>query len=297
MSILLSTTDSGIVSETGKQLNAFSRYWQNIDWNNLISLAVSKTVIIILICILLLIVRKIGTNILKKMFQKHNIKQDFSERRLQTLYTLSHNFFQYFLIFVWAYSVLTVIGVPVGSLIAGAGIAGIAIGLGAQGFINDVITGFFLILESQLDVGDHVIIDNIEGTVSTIGLRTTQIKSFDGTLHFIPNREILIVSNLSRGNLRLVIDIRIKPDEDLEHIRHILQTVNEEKLADYSEIKSQPNVIGLVDLGNGTFAFRTEMFVLSGSQAKIKTEFMTAYVTALTQSGIMIPESPLNLKV
>ncbi|MCC9882215.1 mechanosensitive ion channel family protein, partial [Streptococcus agalactiae] len=105
------------------------------------------------------------------------------------------------------YWILSILGVPISSLLAGAGIAGVAIGLGAQGFLSDVVNGFFILLENQFDVGDIINVGTVSGTVTNVGIRTTQIHDFDGTLHFIPNRNITIVSNKSRSNMRAQIDI------------------------------------------------------------------------------------------
>lgn len=157
------------------------------------------------------------------------------------------------------YSLLTVVGVPVGSLLAGAGIAGVAIGLGAQGFMNDIITGFFIILEQQMDVGDYIRLTalGIEGTVTAVGLRTTQMKALDGTVHFIPNRNITTISNLSRSNMQVLIDVRIMPDEGYDQITAIIDQVNQKLKEKYTEsIQTGPTIFGMVDLGNGNFAVR-----------------------------------------
>lgn len=87
------------------------------------------------------------------------------------------------------------------ALLAGAGVVGLAIGFGAQGLVSDIVTGFFILLEKQFDVGEYITVAGFDGIVEQIGLRTTQLRSFDGTLHFIPNRSILNVSNHSRGTM------------------------------------------------------------------------------------------------
>ena len=115
----------------------------------------------------------------------------------------------YVLYFFLVYCLLSILGVPVSSLLAGAGLAGVALGLGAQGFLSDVVNGFFILLENQFEVGDAVEVGAVTGLVSTVGIRTTQIRGFDGTLHFIPNRNITIVSNKSRGDMRAQIDIPV----------------------------------------------------------------------------------------
>ena len=117
----------------------------------------------------------------------------------------------YCLYFILIYWILSILGLPVSSLLAGAGIAGVAIGLGAQGFLSDLVNGFFILLERQLDVGDTVRLTNgpitIAGTVSSVGIGRPRCETQMGPWHYVPNRNIMVVSNLSRGNQRVLIDM------------------------------------------------------------------------------------------
>lgn len=292
-----STQEPEVIVQAAKNVKGFHEFFNAQDWDKIFGTVVNKVILVILLLIFLLIVKKMLFAIVDKSFENYQKKDNYSENRVKTLQTISDNAIQYSLFFVGVYSVLTIIGVPVASLIAGAGIAGVAIGLGAQGFINDIITGFFLIYERQLDVGDHVIIDSIEGTVDDIGLRTTKVKSFNGTMNYIPNREILVVSNLSRGNQQIFVDIRVHPDDDIDKIISIMEKVNEENIDNLEDIRSKPQIIGLTDLGNGNFAIRASVYVISGAQVKVKSKMTTAYVEALTNNGISLPTSPINLSV
>lgn len=292
-----STQEPEVIVQAAKNVKGFHEFFNSQDWDKIFGTVVNKVILVILLLIFLLIVKKMLFAIVNKSFENYQKKDNYSENRIKTLQTISDNAIQYSLFFVGVYSVLTIIGVPVASLIAGAGIAGVAIGLGAQGFINDIITGFFLIYERQLDVGDHVIIDSIEGTVDDIGLRTTKVKSFNGTMNYIPNREILVVSNLSRGNQQIFVDIRVHPDDDIDKIISIMEKVNEENIDNLEDIRSKPQIIGLTDLGNGNFAIRASVYVISGAQVKVKSKMTTAYVEALTNNGISLPTSPINLSV
>lgn len=290
-----STSDNPIIEDATKQANSFMRFWQTIDWDKIMSLILSKGLVLILALLIIMIIKKLGTSLIKRGFDNYKNKEHYSARRIDTLYKLANNAFQYSLYFVILYTVLTILGVPVGSLIAGAGIAGIAIGLGAQSFISDILTGFFIILERQIDIGNHVLIDDIEGTVESIGLRTTQIKGFDGTLHYIPNGQITIVSNLSRENMRAIIQLRVKPEHDIQEIAAIIEQVNQELLPNYPEIKDGPQNLGLVDLGNGNLAIKIVIYTLNGEQLRIQADFLTAYLSALTKAGYDLPESPLPI--
>lgn len=151
------------------------------------------------------------------------------------------NYTLYFFLIYW---ILSILGVPISSLLAGAGLAGVAIGLGAQGFLTDVVNGFFILLENQFEVGDSVVIGLVEGNISSVGIRTTQVRGFDGTLHFIPNRNITVVSNKSRGDMRAQIDIPIYAHTDLDKMMVVIKTVNKDHLEDFPEIVGSPNVLG-----------------------------------------------------
>ncbi|WP_086444404.1 mechanosensitive ion channel family protein [Candidatus Enterococcus lemimoniae] len=296
-----STMDSAldIKAVTENKVNALQRFWNGINWDQIIATLIEKVIYLLFLILLFALLNRIGKTLIDKTYGNYSKKQSFSESRLKTLHTLINNAFQYTLFFFFIYSLLTVIGVPVGSLLAGAGIAGVAIGLGAQGFMNDIITGFFIILEQQMDVGDYVRLTalGIEGTVTAVGLRTTQMKALDGTVHFIPNRNITTISNLSRSNMQVLIDVRIMPDEGYDQITALIDQVNQELKEKYAEIiQNGPTIFGMVDLGNGNFAVRTTMYVLNGKQAPIREEFLAQYVKKLSEANFTIPNTPITLK-
>ena len=296
------TVDSSapdLAEATVKKVSALQRIWNNIKWDAIVATLIEKSLSILFLIFLFFIIQRIGKYLIDRTYANYSKKQHFSESRLKTLHTLIINAFQYTLFFFFIYSLLTIVGVPVGSLLAGAGIAGVAIGLGAQGFMNDLITGFFIILEQQMDVGDYIrlLALNIEGTVTSVGLRTTQIKAVDGTVHFIPNRNITTISNLSRANMQVLIDVRINPEEGYEKICEVITEVNETLKEKYIEsIQTGPDIFGMVDLGNGNFAVRTTMYVLNGKQFAVKEEFLAQYIKALTEAGFTIPNTPIIAK-
>ena len=296
------TVDSSapdLAEATVKKVSALQRFWNNINWDAIVATLIEKSLSILFLIFLFFIIQRIGKYLIDRTYANYSKKQHFSESRLKTLHTLIINAFQYTLFFFFIYSLLTIVGVPVGSLLAGAGIAGVAIGLGAQGFMNDLITGFFIILEQQMDVGDYIrlLALNIEGTVTSVGLRTTQIKAVDGTVHFIPNRNITTISNLSRANMQVLIDVRINPEEGYEKICEVITEVNETLKEKYIEsIQTGPDIFGMVDLGNGNFAVRATMYVLNGKQFAVKEEFLAQYIKALTEAGFTIPNTPIIAK-
>lgn len=294
-----STTDSSgssITEPAAAQLNALQKWWASIDWESIIGLLIQKALMLLFLCILFGILLKISNMIIDRIYRSYEKKASFNVSRINTIHTLISNTVHYTLGFFFVYALLSTIGVPVGSLLAGAGVVGVALGLGAQGFMNDLITGFFIITEQQINVGDYVRLTNLtlEGTVTAVGIRTVQLKSVDGTVHYIPNRNITTISNTSRANMQVVVDVRILPSEGLDEIRAIIEEVNEQIAQQHEEeIQTAPTVFGLVDLGNNNFAIRTTMYVTNGTQWKIKEEFLAASIDALTAKGYTIPNAPI----
>ena len=115
-------------------------------------------------------------------------------------------------------------GIPIGPILAGAGIIGIAVGFGCQYVIKDIISGFFFILENQYRVGDVVNFDGTGGLVEDISLRMTTLRDLDGTVHHIPHGEIKKVANLSKDFARVNLNIGVSYNSKLEHV---IQVVNE----------------------------------------------------------------------
>ncbi|MBM7709209.1 mechanosensitive ion channel family protein [Enterococcus lemanii] len=287
-----------IIEPAAKQLNALQRWWENINWDEVIGLMIQKSMAIAFLIVLFLILRKLAIFTVEQAF-KNNQSSKLSAVRLKTLKALVTNMTHYTLGFFFIYALLSILGVPVSSLLAGAGIVGLAIGLGAQGFTNDIITGFFIIFEQQIDVGDYIELKNlaIEGTVISVGLRTLQLRSADGIIHFIPNRNITTVSNSSRGDRRVVVDVRVVPTEGLEQIKATIQQANDKIETNYASVlKTPPAIFGLVDLGNSNYAIRTNFTVENGMQLKIQQELLSLSIQELTDAGYTIPSSPITLK-
>lgn len=291
------SSDSTVIQPTTEKLNAFQRWWNNIDWEELTGTAISKVITIIALSILFAILVRLADYFIDRGFRL-NKKKKQSEVRVKTMNTLAKNVAHYTLGFFYVYSLLSSVGIPVGSLLAGAGIAGLAIGLGAQGLMSDIFTGFFIIIEQQFNVGDYIQLTDLalEGTVISVGLRTLQLQSGDGTVHFIPNRNITTISNTSRFDMRVQVNVRVKPSEGLDGIHQAIERANQKIVDKYSEyIQTPPVIFGLVDLGNNNFAIQTTMYVQNGQQGKLQEELLSASIQELTTDGYSIPSSPINV--
>ncbi|RRK11096.1 mechanosensitive ion channel family protein [Lactiplantibacillus garii] len=278
-----------------KQVSVWVKLAQKIDWQQIIINIGGKIIEIILFILLFWVIDRLGKRLIHHVFLSNASTSDTANNRISTIFTLTLNIYHYIIMFFGIYAVLSVLGVPVGTLIASAGIFSVALGLGAQGFVSDIVTGFFILLEDQIDVGDSVKIESIEGTVSAIGLRTTQVTSPDGTLNFIPNRKILIISNQSRNDMRVLIDLYIEPHTAIKTLTDAVRTTNKQLVPKYPDIIGEPDIQGVTTQSDGTLVFRTQFYVKNGMQFAIQRDFLAAYLAAAKAAGIELPSPRLNI--
>lgn len=261
----------------------------SFEWEALLLKAGLIAAQVVGILIAFALVRAIGKKLIDRFFDKLLVKGDVTKGRALTLQSLSENVFSYALIFILVATLFNIFGLSVASLIAGAGIVGLAIGFGAQGLVSDVVTGFFLLLEKQIDVNDYVTVGLVDGIVESVGLRTTQIRSFDGTLNYIPNRDITTVSNHSRGNMRALVDIGISYDENIDEAAGIIQTVCDRMAAEDVNIVEGPDVIGVQAFGASDVTLRIIAKAKNGEQWAVERQLRKAIKEALDAQNIEIP--------
>ena len=208
------------------------RIFNNVDlWIKFLE----KTLLIITI----IIVATIGVKILNKIIdyimttrdnanKKFNIK--FNEKRSETLHKLVKSAVRYTIYFIAFFQILATVGVNTTSIVASAGIASVAIGFGAQNLVKDIISGFFIILEGQFDVGDNVKIYNqaafiAEGSVLSLGLRSTKIRFKGGEIYFIPNGTINQVINYSLTYNLAICEFPINIETTIEDLENEVQSI------------------------------------------------------------------------
>ncbi|MGX1194208.1 mechanosensitive ion channel family protein [Metabacillus sp. SLBN-84] len=260
-----------------------------VNWVGLLTAAGVITLKLIGILIAFLVVRAIGTRVVEKTFKRVQERQSISIGRSRTLQSLTLNLFSYILIFIFVVMVFEVFEYDATALLAGAGVVGLAIGFGAQGLVSDVVTGFFLLLEKQLDVEDYVTTAGYSGIVEQVGLRTTQIRSFDGTLNYVPNREIISLSNHSRGNMRALVDIGISYDDNIDEAISVIQKACDEMAAHDASIIEGPSVIGVQSLGASDVVIRIIAKTENMMQWGVERNLRKKVKETLDAHGIEIP--------
>ena len=150
-----------------------------------------------------------------------------SRRRLQirTVATVINSVGIAIIVFIAALQVLPAFGINIGPLLASAGIAGLAIGFGAQTLVKDILNGFLIVMENQYDIGDIIGIGGVKGTVETMTLRRTVLRDADGSVHIVPNSEIHVVSNLTRDWTQVTLHVAVAYKEPSDRVIALLEEV------------------------------------------------------------------------
>src|SRR5215469_18905723 len=202
------------------------------------------------------ILTKILRAISRKSAELHirKLPSGVSVQQVRTVASVITSVGVFVIFFVAALEVLSLLGLNLGPMLASAGIAGLAIGFGAQTLVHDFINGFFILLENQYDIGDTVRIAGVKGTVERMSLRQTVLRDDDGTLHLVPNSAVQIVSNTTRDWSQLALKVTVAYNEPSDKVVGLLKEVGAEVRNDPAftdDIVSDIDVPGIDRVGNG----------------------------------------------
>ncbi|MEA4999812.1 MAG: mechanosensitive ion channel family protein [Candidatus Limiplasma sp.] len=189
---------------------------------------------------------RLGRKLINRLVQGKKGSQAKSPGQRETLRSLVISVFNYTMYFILVTVVLGIFGVNVTSMIAVAGVGGIAIGFGAQTLVKDVISGIFLWMEGNITVGDIVEVNNLSGEVEAIAIRTTTIRNYSGNLYVIPNGDIRTVTNMTRSYKRAIVDVRLPYDEKLDRLLDVLTDEMEKASQVLTELSEVPQVLGIL---------------------------------------------------
>lgn len=196
---------------------------------------------------------------------------------------------------IWSFAfiyVLEALGLDLGPLLAGAGVAGVALGFGAQSLVRDFLSGTFMLIEDQYGVGDVVDLGEASGTVEQVTLRTTRLRDANGTVWHVPNGQILRVGNKSQQWARAVVDVQIDPSADLEQAADVILTAAEDVWARddaRADVLERPEVLGIEYLGPDTATIRVQGKTRPGAQWRVSRLLRVRIAEALRAEGIPIP--------
>ena len=216
-----------------------------------------------------------------------------AERRAETLGAVLTNAARVLVMAFFLLMLLQEFGVNIGPLVAGAGVAGVALGFGAQSLVKDVISGFFLLMENQFGVGDIINVDdNHLGTVERMTLRITQLRDVEGRAHFVPNGSINRVIVLSKDFARALVDVEVDLATDPDKAFAVLLEAGRKLHEDRPYQVLEPlEVKGIETLGPNGFIIRTLTKTAPGAQWDVARELRRRILLAFREAGIEIPYS------
>lgn len=213
-----------------------------------------------------------------------------TQRRLETLSSIFSRGSQSIILFIGLMVLLQQLNVNVTPILASAGVIGIAVGLGAQSLIRDLFSGLLILLEDQFSVGDTVKIGDHTGVVEQISLRATRLRGLDGSLTTIPNGAISIVSNLSKDWSRVVLDLEIDHNEDVDRaMRIVLDTALLFRREFHQEIVEDPAMLGVEKISLSSVSIRIVIKTAPARQFDLARELRRRILIAFQTNGIRTP--------
>lgn len=215
-----------------------------------------------------------------------------TERRLKTITSLLRSLALIIIGGVAAVMVLKEIGMDIAPIIAGAGILGLAVSFGGQNLVRDVISGFFIILEDQIRVGDVAIINGQSGTVEQINFRTTVIRDLQGIVHVFPNGVITQLSNQSKGWSRYVIDMGVAYKENVDHVMDVMKEIGEGLRKDekFGPLILEPlEILGVDNFADSSVVIKCMIKTLPLKQWEVGRELKRRIKNTFDREGIEIP--------
>jgi small conductance mechanosensitive channel len=237
------------------------------------------------------VVRFIANRIVKSVDDGDDAHLSIREKRGQTVAQLLRSIGRVVITLV-AIMLSLDIFFDIGPILAGAGILGLAISFGAQSLVKDIISGFFILLENQFAVGDVIETAGKSGTVERMTLRVVMLRDLRGVLHIIPNGQMTVVSNQTRGWARAVVEVGIGYSVDVDHA---LEVFRDEASAfgkdpDWKlRLDGPPEVLGIESLADSAVLIRTLLRTLPGEQWAAAREFRRRLKARLDKEGIEIP--------
>ncbi len=267
----------------------------------IISNGVPILIVLILAYISLRIAGTIMPNLIKLYLNSSKRSDDVAkenEKRVETFAIVIRSVLRIFVVLIALLTILSILGVPVTSLVAGISILGIALGLGSQSLVKDVIQGMLIIAENQLRKGDIVKINGRAGLVEDLNLRRILVRDLDGALHIIPNGSTDIITNLTSQWSRVNIEIYVSYEEDLENTIKILNEIGSKISNDLDVgkfIKETPKVFTITSFTDSGVKLKFVGVTLPGKQWDVRTKLIREIKQAFDKAEIKIPYNQIRV--
>ena len=236
--------------------------------------------------------KKIGERVIRLSADDDPSTESERERRVTTLVQIITFAAKTLIIIIGGMTIIKELGIDIGPILAGAGILGLAIGFGSQALVKDLVSGFFLIMENQIRVGDVVRIGSTAGLVEKITLRTVVLRDLDGIVHTIPNGVIEILSNMTYGWSRANLDIGVAYKENVDEVMKVLEDLGL-KMSEEKKYKSvileKPTILGVNSLDDSAVTIKMIIKTAPLKQWDVAREFRRRVKNEFDRLGIEIP--------
>lgn len=275
------------VAQDARHIGRFLHWMDQHGWTVLEHLAG-----VLLVCVLFMWAVKLVTRLIRRAVDDGNegITSD-AERRAETLGAVLMNAAWVLVVIFFLLMTLAELGINIAPLLAGAGIAGLAVGFGAQTLVKDIITGFFMLMENQYGVGDIISVDDQHaGGVEKMTLRITVLRDVEGRAHYIPNGSISRVVVLSKSFARALVDVSVSYDSDLDQVISELKSLTAQLAEEWPDRVLEPTeVFGVESLGDSSVVIRTLTKTAPAKQWEVARELRLRIFNTFREKGIEIP--------
>lgn len=273
----------------------FAEFLQNAaHWiiNDLPAILIITLVFLILFKLIKYIVKGFSKVLHRRTRKEDDITKSERQKRINTLTGIISTILKIVLVFLYAVIVLEKLGVAIGPILASAGILGLAIGFGAQELVRDMISGFFLLLEDQIRIGDAVELNGKWGVVESIELRTIKLRDLSGVVHVFQNGKINTLSNMSKDWSALIVNVGVAYKEKYDHVTEVIAKVGDDMYThpQYKDVMIAPlEISGLNDFADSAIVIRVIIKTKPGMQWDTGREFRRRIKEAFDEANIEIP--------
>jgi len=281
-------------------MEALDQIWG--EWGFAIRIALILVGLFVIRLVLLVLIRRVVTSVTSGVKRRAGAEDtkalDASPlararivQRARTIGLVLSNLITAGLLISAVIAILSELGVAIGALAAGAGILGAALGFGAQTLVRDFISGLFIVVEDQYGVGDFVDLGSATGVVESIGLRVTQVRDIEGTVWYVRNGEILRVGNSSQGWSRVILDLPLAYNSDLEKTKKIIEQALAhlaEALGSKSGLIGKAQVWGVQALEGEAVVFRVVQQVRPSKKDELARQIRLEVKKAIDKAGIKL---------
>ena len=283
--------------------------WENTEqWLATVGLRILLTIVLAVVALWLLrrLIRRVVRTMTSKSAQRlaesgragrvlataTGLTNERQRQRVETVGSLLHSVVTFVVVTLAILTIMALLGIPLGPLLASAGVAGVALGFGAQSLVKDFLSGIFMIIEDQYGVGDVIDTGEAIGTVEEVTLRITRLRDANGVTWYVRNGEIIRIGNRSQGFSTALVDMPVSYAENVDRVVAVIREAAAAMGADpdwADKFVEQPEVLGVESIAGSTMVIRTMAQCTPGENFAVQRELRERIKNALDAAGVQAP--------